>query len=313
MKEPAKYKIISLLEPCKETGDAMLRIQVYGKGRTFVKKVKELYKRHWLEDFSKEDVAYIGAIIGLDTKSDKKLLKEFPRKKQYSMVLSIFISIFIITFLIVANIGSAKIANFDLGILGTYHFPSSVIFFPLVFLLTDIGTELLGFATCRKIIWASFFGLAALVFALQVTIELPPSPHWSNQDEYAFILGQTPRIFIASSCAFLIGDLINAYILSKLKQLTSGRFFIFRALGSTMVGAFIDSLLFVNIAFWEKYPLDVIWNMIFTESIIKVTGEAIVLPITALLLFLLSKFVERNYEFTSKLNPYSIPNEEKIS
>ena len=111
MKEPAKYKIISLLEPCKETGDAMLRIQVYGKGRTFVKKVKELYKRHWLEDFSKEDVAYIGAIIGLDTKSDKKLLKEFPRKKQYSMVLSIFISIFIITFLPGGTSGITSLIN----------------------------------------------------------------------------------------------------------------------------------------------------------------------------------------------------------
>lgn len=312
MSETAKYKIISLVESCKETGEARVRIQVYGKGRTFVKKVKELYQRHWLEDFSREDVAYIGAIIGLDTKIDKRQLNQFPREKQYSMVLSIFISMFIITFLIIANIGSAKIAYFDFGFLGTYYFPSSVIFFPLVFLFTDIGTELLGFATCRKIIWASFFGLAILVFALQVTIKLPASPYWLNQSEYAFILGQTPKIFIASACAFLIGDLINAYILSKLKKLTSGRFFIFRALGSTLVGAFIDSLMFVNIAYWGKYPLTVMWNMIFTESIIKVAGEAVVLPVTALLLFVLNKFVERNYEFSSKLNPFSIPNEEKI-
>lgn len=239
---------------------------------------------------------------GINIAVGKMLPIERDQERQHSPVLFAFISTFILIFLIVANIGSAKIAYLDFGFFGTYHFPSSVIFFPFVFLFTDIGTELLGFVVCRKIIWASFFGLGVLVVTLQSTVELPPSPHWSNQKEYALIFNQTPKIFIASACAFLVGDLINAYILSRLRCLTSNRFFIFRALCSTVAGALVDSILFVNIAYWGIYPMDIIWNMAITESIIKFVGVAIILPLGALYL-----------SYMSLLNPFSNPDEQEVS
>lgn len=51
MNDSVKYKIVSLLAPCKETGEAMLKVQVVGETWTFVKKARELHKEHWLEDF----------------------------------------------------------------------------------------------------------------------------------------------------------------------------------------------------------------------------------------------------------------------
>lgn len=311
MQEHPKYKIVCLWNCLEPNDDTKIQVQVCGTGRTFKKSARDLYKQEWLQDFSVEDIARIGAIMGMGQRSDQ-IFKKDTIQRNYSTQLSIFIAGFIVAFLIIANIGSAKIAHFNLGFLGTYHFPSSVIFFPFIFLLTDIGTELLGFKTCRKIIWVSFFSLALVVGALQITIALPASSHWAHQQAYSLVVGQTPQIFIASSIAFLTGDLVNAYILSTLKKLTSGRFFIFRALGSTFVGALVDSLIFINIAYWGKYTFDVMFNMIVTESFIKVTGEAIVLPLTALLLVYFKKFFDKTYNVSPILD-IPISNEQKIS
>ncbi len=311
MKEHPKYKIVCLWNCLEPNDDTKIQVQVCGTGRTFKKSASDLYSQEWLQDFSVEDIARIGAIMGRSQRSEDVLKKDAVRES-YSTQFSIFIAGFIVALLVIANIGSAKIAHFNLGFLGSYHFPSSVIFFPFIFLLTDIGTELLGFKTCRKIIWVSFFSLALVIGALQITIALPASSHWLHQQAYALVVGQTPQIFIASSIAFLTGDLINAYILSSLKKLTSGRFFIFRALGSTFVGALVDSFIFINIAYWGKYGLDVMFNMIVTESFIKVTGEALVLPLTSLLLVYAKKFFNKTYNI-NLIPDLPSPNEQEIS
>ena len=294
MKEEVKYKIISLLNDCKKTGYANLQVQVCGTGRTFTKTAYDLYKDEWLSWFSKNDAAYIGVLMATEKVDEKSIRDNFPLKEKGSMPLNILITALMTAFLIIANIGSIKLAHFQLPYLGSFNVPSSVIFFPFIFVLTDISTELYGFKQCRRMIWSALGGLTLVILGLQISINMPASPVWFLQDSYQQILGQSLKIFVASSCAFLLGDITNAYLLSRLKRLTSGKFFLFRALGSTFIGAIIDSFIFINMAYFGEYSFGILSNLIFTESLIKVAGEAIILPVILFFTYTVSKFFTKN-------------------
>ncbi|MFN7210845.1 MAG: VUT family protein, partial [Aggregatilineales bacterium] len=61
-------------------------------------------------------------------------------------------------------------------------------------------------------------------------------PNWTRDQSFAVILGQTPRIVIASLVAYFAGSFVNAFVLAKMKLWTGGRYLWTRTIGSTVVG-----------------------------------------------------------------------------
>src|SRR5690606_22359843 len=102
--------------------------------------------------------------------------------------------------------------------------------------------EVYGYARARKVIWAGFAALAFAALMAAVIVGLPPAEGWPHQEAYRAVLGQTPRIVVASLIAFLTGELINAYVLARMKVWTKGRHLWSRTIGSTIVGQAADSL-----------------------------------------------------------------------
>ncbi|MGH2996736.1 MAG: queuosine precursor transporter, partial [Gaiellaceae bacterium] len=102
-----------------------------------------------------------------------------------------------------------------------------------------------------------------------------------NEAAFETILGTTWRIFVASLCAYLVGELTNSFVLSRMKVATRGRFLWSRTIGSSLVGQGIDSALFVTIAF-AGTGADLV-DTIVTTWLIKVAWEAAATPLTYLL------------------------------
>lgn len=75
------------------------------------------------------------------------------------------------------------------------------------------------------------------------------------------ILGLTPRIVVASLFAFLLGEFSNSFVLAKLKIFTKGKWLWTRAIGSTIAGELIDSVIFISIAFWGIFPPELIISL----------------------------------------------------
>ncbi|MFO5718747.1 VUT family protein, partial [Klebsiella pneumoniae] len=50
--------------------------------------------------------------------------------------------------------------------------------------------------------------------------------------------------------AFWVGDLLNSFVLAKMKIATGGKYLWTRTIGSTIVGEGADSLIFYPIAFY---------------------------------------------------------------
>ncbi len=183
-----------------------------------------------------------------------------------------------VTALVVSNIIAVKLAE-----VGGRIFDAGNILFPLAYVLGDVITEVYGFRAARRVILLGFACNVLAVASIQLAIRLPAADFWTdNQEAYETVLGTTWRIFVASLCAYLVGELTNSYVLSRMKVATRGRYLWSRTIGSSIVGQALDSTIFVTIAFAGTVPRSELLDTIVTTWAIKVTWEAAATPITYL-------------------------------
>ncbi|RJR33396.1 MAG: VUT family protein [Desulfobacteraceae bacterium] len=194
--------------------------------------------------------------------------------RKYSVYFVIVVAVFI-TCLITANVISVKLIDIFGMIL-----PAGVLIFPLSYIAGDVLTEVYGYHQARRVIWLGFFCNAILVGAVVLGQVIPPASFWDGQDAYRRILGQTPRILLASFVAYLIGEFANSIVLAKMKIATEGRWLWMRTIGSTVIGQGLDSLVFILIAFSGTLPASVLAVTVVTQWLVKTAYEVIATPLT---------------------------------
>jgi len=119
---------------------------------------------------------------------------------------------------------------------------------------------------------------------------LPSEKSWLFQDSYNNILMLVPRIVLASLCGYFAGSFSNSFVMSKMKVFTKGKFLWIRTIGSTVVGEFIDSILFVLIAFLGLYPISILLIMALSNYLFKTFIEIIFTPITYKIIKFMKKY-----------------------
>ena len=136
------------------------------------------------------------------------------------------------------------------GFFGLFYFDAGTITFPFAYMLGDVLTELWGFRTAKRVIWATFCCNIILVVCTQIGVWLP-SPEYLSEtaNAYNHIFSYVPRIVLGSLAGFLLGELSNAWVMEKIKERMKGKRLWVRTIGSSMVGYLFDTLPFVLIAF----------------------------------------------------------------
>ena len=80
-----------------------------------------------------------------------------------------------------------------------------------------------------------------------------------------------------------------------------------RTIGSTIVGEFIDSILFIVIAFWGILPNSLLITLVISNYIFKTLIEVIFTPITYKVVnFLKKKENEDYYDTYTNFNPFKL-------
>lgn len=215
------------------------------------------------------------------------------------------ISVFFVAVLLISNIASTKIVQF-----GILTFDGGTLLFPLAYIFDDVLTEVYGYARSRRTIWLGFVCTAVMALLLYIVQILPPAADWGNQVAYDVILGQAPRIVLASLIAYLSGEFLNSFVLAKMKIWTRGKALWTRTIGSTLVGELVDSTLFIMIAFYGVLPGDLLFTLILSNYIFKTTIEVVFTPITyAVIGFLKKSEGEDYYDRTTNFNPFALKSE----
>jgi len=170
-----------------------------------------------------------------------------------------------------ANVMAVKVMD----LFGTTLLDAGTLIFPFAYMLGDVLTEIWGFKTARKVIFLCFICNAIFMGATALAV-LVPSPDYLAETALAYntVFTFMPRIVIASLCAFLVGELTNAWLMIKIRELTGRRLLWVRTIGSSVVGQLLDSVIFCVIAFAGVITTRDMLAMSFTLYIVKLLIEA---------------------------------------
>lgn len=160
------------------------------------------------------------------------------QKSAYPVLLALFTTIFILS-----NIVSTK--GVQVGPLVT---DGAFFLFPAAYVIGDVISECYGFRAARRAVWTGFLAMIIAVSTFYVAILLPAASFYEGQAAFAVTLGLVPRIVVASLSGYAVGQLLNAWLLTLMKDRLGERGLWKRLLGSTVVGEFGDTLIFCLIA-----------------------------------------------------------------
>ena len=220
---------------------------------------------------------------------------------KYSHWFLIVVAVFV-TCLITANIIAVKLVDLFGLIL-----PAAIFIFPLSYITGDVLTEVYGYRQARRVIWLGFLCNVVVVVAIWIAQVLPAASFWDGQKAYERILGYTPRILMASFLAYLVGEFANSFVLAKMKIATQGRWLWLRTIGSTLVGQWLDSVVFITLAFAGAIPVHALTQAIVIQWLAKSAYEAAVTPFTYLVVnFLKRKEGMDTYDYDTRFNPLLI-------
>ncbi|QCU78872.1 VUT family protein [Citricoccus sp. SGAir0253] len=145
--------------------------------------------------------------------------------------------------LILSNLGASKGVTF-----GPIVTDGGFFLFPLAYIVGDVVSEVYGFRASRRAI-VTTFGLSAFAaLCYWIIIALPGAEWYDGQDELVRTLAPVPLIVLASLLGFLVGQLANSWIMVRLKRRAGERLLFGRIAASTLVGEFLDTLVFCSIA-----------------------------------------------------------------
>lgn len=195
------------------------------------------------------------------------------QKKQlhiYEMLAGLFVMT-----LIVSNIASIKVVA-----IGPLVFDAGTILFPLSYIVGDIVTEVYGYRKMRSLLYVGVVSLVLTMTTFWVVQILPASPDWPNQVAYESILGVVWRIVLASVTALFLGEIMNAYVMARMKVRSKGKNLWVRMISSSVVGSAIDTVVFSTVAFLGTMPFGALAQLMITVFLIKITTEVIVSPLT---------------------------------
>jgi queuosine precursor transporter len=199
--------------------------------------------------------------------------------KYYDVILASFVA-----FLLISNIAAVKLIEF-----GSIITDGGAILFPLTYIFGDVLTEVYGYKYARRAVWTAFVLMIVASITFIVVGAAPAAADWENQGAWDAILGFVPRIVIASLVAFLVGQLLNSFVLAKLKIKYGKKRLWVRLISSTAVGQFFDTTIFALIAFGGILNGTDMLRFIAIGWLFKTGVEIIMLPLTYLVINFLKK------------------------
>lgn len=184
---------------------------------------------------------------------------------------------------------------------------------PIIFIMTDIINEYYGVKGVR---FLSFLAVVLIAFAFVIfylAINAVPDGGWryreleqgvtDQQAAYKQVLGQGMNIIIGSITAFIIGQLLDAWIFRLIKKMTGEKLFWMRATISTLVSQWIDSIVVTFIAFYlfRNFSLATVTAWALTAYMYKFLVAVLMTPVLYLVHWLIEKYLGKTKAMEMKL------------
>ena len=129
---------------------------------------------------------------------------------------------------------------------------------PIVFITSDIINDYFGKKGVKFISYTTAVFVAYSFLIIYAATLLVPADFWiavnaksgNINESFKLIFRQGLGIITGSLAAFLVSQLLDAYVFEKIKSRTGNKHIWLRATGSTLISQLIDSFLVIGIAFF---------------------------------------------------------------
>lgn len=171
---------------------------------------------------------------------------------------------------------------------------------PIVFLLTDLLNEFYGQKAVRRLSWitAGLIAYCFLIVGLSMSIpafEIKGSKLATNE-AYNLVFGQAQAVIVGSIVAFLVSQILDAYVFDQIKQKTGNRFIWLRSTGSTLLSQLIDSyiVLYIGFVLPGAMSLSTYFEVAPTNYLLKILIAILLTPLVYLGHYLVRRYLERS-------------------
>jgi uncharacterized integral membrane protein (TIGR00697 family) len=169
------------------------------------------------------------------------------KQKRLDMVFAIYIAC-----VVMVNLMGAKVM--PLGQIGGIQFNISVaiVLMPLLFSVVDAVNEVYNKARAKNMVTAGIVTVALMTVFAMFAVAMPAAERFTAAEAYNQVFAISIRFGIASLTAFALSGLLDVYVYSKMKaKMGAGRWIWLRNNISNWLGQFVDSAVFVVIAFYS--------------------------------------------------------------
>jgi queuosine precursor transporter len=196
--------------------------------------------------------------------------------RAYILLLSIFIGCITI---------ASVLANKIITVSG-FFVPAGVLAYSVTFICTDVISEIWGRDRANATILGGFVALVSVLILVQLSLAWPKAPFWDNDIAFRSVLGSTSRIIVASFIAYLVSQYHDVWAFHFWKRITNDRHLWLRNNLSTAVSQFLDSLIFITIAFYGVMPIGA---LIVGQWIVKMAIAALDTPVVYFMVYLIRR------------------------
>ncbi len=219
--------------------------------------------------------------------------------KEYKL-LTLFL-VLNVSFQILSDMTAGKIIDFF-----GYGVPVTIIYFPVVYIISDAVTEIYGYTKAKRVAQYTLFASVLVACFTQLMWAVPPAYFFENNDAYKTVFAIVPQVVVGARIAAYFGDMSNNYVLAKIKIWTKGRFLPLRTILSTVVGELVDTSIFYVIGLAGIIPTDQLLQGVIVGWISKTGVEIILTPFTCLVINWVKKIEKEDfYDNGTDFNPFN--------
>ncbi len=188
-----------------------------------------------------------------------------------------------ITCIAIAELMGAK--TFPLLKIFDYQLNASVaiLVLPVIFTINDIVIEVFGMARAKSIVRSGLFTVSCIMIFSVLASSLPPSARFSKTEPaYDVIFGLSARIAAASLAAFAVAEFLDLIIFSKIRKALGSKRLWLRNNISNFISQFVDTLVFMTLAFYSPGNSGYLWSLILPYWLLKCAMSVIETPLVYL-------------------------------
>ncbi len=184
----------------------------------------------------------------------------------------------------------------------------AIIAYPITYIFADIFTEVYGYRITRKIVWTGFFSLMLVAVLSYIYSIIPSSPSFNQNEAFDLIFKSAPVVVACFISGFFSGELVNSFVLAKLKIHYIGKYEQLRYVASTFFGQIVDNTIAftgIYLLISNFYSIEILPTLIISSIIFCTSVEILMLPVTKRVVrFIKEKEGIDTYDVGTDFNPF---------